>query len=323
MQLQIEGTLSASTDTSSLNVDYWISFRYIDDLIITGNGVLNGQGNSAWKYSDCLLNPRCITLPTTLRLDFVNNAWIHNITSVDSKNTHLSIFACQNVTVEHIKLTAPDESPNTDGIKIALSSDIYIRDSDIGTGDDCIALLSGSERIIINNVACGPGHGISIGSLGGNPDEKPVTSVWVGNCTFIGTTNGVRIKTKASSYEGLILNITYADIHVDNVANPILIEQQYCPSKKCDPKDVSLVAIRNVTYRNITGTSNSQVAVNLQCSPVVPCLDIELRDIDLSYNGPNGDTTSSCANVVGLSFGKQHPPSCVNHQSDNFDSIWH
>ncbi|KAI4320812.1 hypothetical protein MLD38_034257 [Melastoma candidum] len=312
MELRINGILRASAALSSLDVDYWIVLQRIDDLNITGDGVLDGQGHSAWKYNDCFWNPKCKTLPTTLRLQDVNNTLLHDIASVNSKSAHLSIFACQNVSLERVKLTAPGDSPNTDGIRVGMSSYVFIRDSVIGTGDDCIAMNHGSVKIIITNVTCGPGHGISIGSLGGSPDENPVRLVWVGNCSFVGTTNGLRIKTKATSYRSLVSGITFADIHVENVTNPIIIDQQYCPSHTCDPKAVSLVAIHYVKYKNITGTSSSQVAVNLQCSPAAPCLNVTLQDIDLSYHG---DTTSSCSNVFGSSSGIQHPPPCVNNRS--------
>lgn len=36
--------------------------------------------------------------------------------------------------ISKIRLTAPDESPNTDGINISESSDVQIFDSFIGTG---------------------------------------------------------------------------------------------------------------------------------------------------------------------------------------------
>lgn len=63
------------------------------------------------------------------------------------------------------------------------------------TGDDCIAINSGSSWISITGVTCGPGHGMSIGSLGEDGAYQTVEEVNVENCSFRGTDNGVRIKT--------------------------------------------------------------------------------------------------------------------------------
>ncbi|KAI4388219.1 hypothetical protein MLD38_000567 [Melastoma candidum] len=84
-----------------------------------------------------------------------------------------------------------------------------------------------------------------------------------------------------------------ADVHAENTANPILIEQQYFPNNKCDPKEVSLVVICNISYGNIRGSSSSRVAVSLHCSSTVPCLGIKLQDINLSYVGEEGGVTLS------------------------------
>ncbi|CAA7025426.1 unnamed protein product [Microthlaspi erraticum] len=62
-------------------------------------------------------------------------------------------------------------------------------------GDDCVAINGGSYNINISHVACGPGHGISIGSLGRGEFNETVENVKVTHCTFNGTSNGARIKT--------------------------------------------------------------------------------------------------------------------------------
>ncbi|PIA38346.1 hypothetical protein AQUCO_02800199v1 [Aquilegia coerulea] len=69
----------------------------------------------------------------------------------------------------HYNHTAPEDSPNTDGIHIGDSSFISISHSNIGTGDDYISFGAGSNNIHVSNVTCGPGHGISVGSLGKIP----------------------------------------------------------------------------------------------------------------------------------------------------------
>lgn len=77
-------------------------------------------------------------------------------------------------------------------------------------------------------------------------------------------------------------------------------------------KGFSRVRISDVAYRNIWGTTSTQVAVNLQCSQANPCENIELRDINMVYPGlPRGPATSSCSNVYGEAYGIQKPPSCI------------
>ncbi|KAE9449537.1 hypothetical protein C3L33_18565, partial [Rhododendron williamsianum] len=212
--------------------------------------------------------------------------------------------------MSHIQISAPEGSPNTDGIHIGGSTNIRITRSTIGTGDDCISMVSGSQDIDISGVSCGPGHGISIGSLGRSPKEF-VTGITVTNCTFSGTQNGVRVKTWAPSLASVASNFMFQNIFMDNVNNPIIIDQQYCPRPYCKDDD-SEVQISNVTFRNIWGSSSSKVAVSLQCSGIVPCQNIKLVNINLSYNGPQGPpSAASCSNVRGQSFGPQIPSGCI------------
>nr|POE76426.1 exopolygalacturonase [Quercus suber]POE76427.1 exopolygalacturonase [Quercus suber] len=148
----------------------------------------------------------------------------------------------------HVTIKAPETSVKTDGIHIGRSTGIHIIDTNIGTRDDCVSLGDGSRDITVEKVNCGPGHGISIGSLGKFPNEEPIPS---------------RIK------------------------------------------------ISNVSFINIRGTSKFQEAVKLVCSKGVPCEKVELRDIDLKYNGHDGSPTYHCINVKPTISGKQNPPACT------------
>lgn len=49
----IDGTLVASNDPNKLdNLEYWITFNEIDDLVIFGEGVFYGNGASSWSHCD-------------------------------------------------------------------------------------------------------------------------------------------------------------------------------------------------------------------------------------------------------------------------------
>ncbi|URE42484.1 Glycosyl hydrolases family 28 [Musa troglodytarum] len=64
---------------------------------------------------------------------FVTNATISGISSVDSKLFHFQIFESRDITLDSIRISAPGDSPNTDGIHIADSTNIQVTNSVIGT----------------------------------------------------------------------------------------------------------------------------------------------------------------------------------------------
>jgi polygalacturonase len=73
---------------------------------------------------------------------------------------HIVIDKCNNVRVQEVKISAAGNSPNTDGIHVELSSSVNILNSNIATGDDCISIGPGTTNLWIEDIVCGPGHGI-------------------------------------------------------------------------------------------------------------------------------------------------------------------
>ncbi|XP_010536242.1 PREDICTED: polygalacturonase-like [Tarenaya hassleriana] len=240
-----------------------------------------------------------------IRFNFITNGLVQDITSLNSKLFHINVLGCNNLTFSRVNIKAPEDSPNTDGIHIGRSKNINITDSVMSTGDDCISMGRGSENIAIERVKCGPGHGISVGSLGRYTKEEPVSGIIVRNCTFFNTDNGVRVKTWMSSEKAIATGLYFQDIAVVNVSNPIVIDQEYCPYNHCKAKKPSQVKLSNISFRNIHGTSSTQMAMKLACSSGVPCENVEISDIDIKYTGSDGD------------FGKQYPSPCVAANSSS------
>lgn len=90
----------------------------------------------------------------------MNKTVVRGITSLNSKFFHIALVECKNFKGSKIKISAPANSPNTDGIHIERSSSVYFSGSHIGTGDDCISVGQGNSQVTITGVTCGPGHGI-------------------------------------------------------------------------------------------------------------------------------------------------------------------
>ncbi|XP_010497211.2 PREDICTED: probable polygalacturonase At3g15720, partial [Camelina sativa] len=148
------------------------------------------------------------------------------------------------------------------------------------------------------------GHGISIGSLGKDGETATVENVCVQNCNFRGTTNGARIKTWQGG-SGYARMITFHGITLDNVENPIIIDQLYNGGDSDKAKDhkSSAVEVSNVMYSNFVGTSKSEYGVDFRCSERVPCTDIFLRDVKIATasSGSGQVAQGQCLNVRGAS----------------------
>ncbi|KAH6785170.1 hypothetical protein C2S51_037625 [Perilla frutescens var. frutescens] len=298
----LDGTIIA-TDVPTPNINYWIFFRNLNSLSISGQGTLDGNGASYWKQKQT-------TILSSLKLAYVKNVKIQDIHSLNSKKFHMGIDNCQNVTINNIHITAPGNSPNTDGIHVGVSDNVRISNSNIATGDDCISLGDGSTNINITGITCGPGHGISIGSLGRYPAEKEVRSITVTNCTLTNTQNGARIKTFGPSTLGVASTITFQGIIVNNVTNPILIDQYYCPNSQCPGQGESSVSIKSVKFIDFHGSSGKPVGVKIACSKTNPCQDIELTGVKLTFNGQ--PTTATCSSAdVKFNGPNQIPSRCT------------
>ncbi|KAE9604565.1 putative polygalacturonase [Lupinus albus] len=240
------------------------------------------------------------------------------LTSKNSPRNHLSINRCNASFISDLKIYAPRQSPNTDGVDISESSHVVLENSHIQTGDDCIAVNTGSSFINITGVICGPGHGISIGSLGRDGAYDTVEEVHVRNCTFIKTDNGVRIKTwKGGS--GYARNITYKDIIVEDVRYPLIIDQEYVDHhrsnfislKRKNSSSSSAVALSHITYRNVTGTSSSEDAIKLICDEKVGCTNIVLESINIAPSN-GGELHAKCQNAHGTFTSSTPSVSCLD-----------
>lgn len=138
----------------------WLCFANVTGLVLNGSGVLHPHGEAWWSSIEHSHRPRVCIFLICLKIEIyyglLTNKIIHNLqlillvqtvgfngssniiynglTQMNSPKNHISIFNCTNATLSNLHLIAPGDSPNTDGIDIALSNSIRIFNSSIKTG---------------------------------------------------------------------------------------------------------------------------------------------------------------------------------------------
>ncbi|XP_057454301.1 probable polygalacturonase At3g15720 [Lotus japonicus] len=270
INIELQGTLVAPKSVDAWkwpdnNRVGWIKFSDINGLVIGGGGTFDGQGAAWWtKY------PSASNRPSALQFLGCKNLALSATNHINSPRNHIIISTCSDSSISNIHINSPEGSPNTDGIDISRSSNILIKDSTIQSGDDCVAINNGCSYINITGITCGPGHGISVGSLGKDGKFETVEEVHVRNCIFQGIKNGARIKTWPGG-SGYARKIRFEDIILNGAKNPIIIDQNYKDYQRNGP--AKAVKVSDITYRNITGTSLSEEAISLNCDPI-GCTDI-------------------------------------------------
>ncbi|KAH6787550.1 Pectin lyase-like superfamily protein, partial [Perilla frutescens var. hirtella] len=233
-----------------------------------------------------------------IRFFMSSNVRVEGIRIKDSPQFHFRFDNCKNVHIESIHITAPALSPNTDGIHIENTNNVQIYNSVISNGDDCVSIGSGCYDVDIRNVTCGPSHGISIGSLGNHNSRACASNITVRDSVIKNSDNGVRIKTWQGG-SGAVSGVTFENIHMDNVRNPIIIDQFYCLSKDCSNR-TSAVYVSDIRYSEIRGTYDVRSPpMHLACSDSIPCTNITVSAVELLPAEGDVVADAFCWNAYG------------------------
>jgi hypothetical protein len=127
----------------------------VRDVAVTGLGTIDGSGPVYWEavrlpgYRDTELAPDADERRMRFGLVFqgCNNVKVRDITIRDTPMFLMGVMDCDNVLVDGITLTAPTDSPNTDGLQIIDSNDVRVSNCLIDVGDDGI-VTKARKRVI-------------------------------------------------------------------------------------------------------------------------------------------------------------------------------
>jgi polygalacturonase len=293
----LQALAKGSISTSGSGI---IAAKNVHDLEITGGGTIDGNGASWWPSANG---------PNLIVFNGVNNILFNDVHFNNSPHEHLVFQAnasgtngvpCNNVTINNVTILTSSTSPNTDGMD-PCATNMLIENCNISDGDDDIVAKPQHgfvANITVQNCTIGYGHGISVGGQ----TNAGMFGMIVTNCTFDGTDNGLRLKA-GSPNGNLTSNISYSNITMVNVPNPIFIDSYYAGGNNNIPTDPTMVSRTpgansptwmDISYSNIVSSWNtsdptynsmnyaSSNAGSLWGLPSIPINGVTFNNVQLS-----------------------------------------
>jgi polygalacturonase len=181
-----------------------------DDVTVCGPGTIDGQGTAYWE-------PKVDREPTkpedawkegatgqyrvrnnnrrpSPMVEFARcrNVRVRDLTLKNSSGWTLRPIACDTVHIDAVRIRNPIFGPNTDGLDITASRNVFVSNCDIVTGDDAICLKSENPY----------------GEL------LPTKNVTITNCVLTTSCNGFKIGTAThGAFENILFSnsIIYSD----------------------------------------------------------------------------------------------------------------
>jgi polygalacturonase len=270
-----------------------ISSLNADNISITGEGTIDGNGQVWWDYVKGVRDAGVLGTdhprPMLVVFDHSTHIKMDGVTVQNSGFWQIVPYYSRGLIFHNIRVLAP-KSPNTDAIDPFSSSDIIIDHVFSSVGDDNIAIKSGeinspgpdapSTNITITDCTFENGHGLSIGSevAGG------VQNVHAERIHFKGTDQGIRIKA-ARDRGNDVSNISYKDITMEDVKTAILITEYYphpAPEGEIPSEPVGRLTPRfhGITIENVTATNSGSAGIIVGL-PESPVLALSVKNVHL------------------------------------------
>ena len=306
------------------------------DIAITGEGVLDGQGDPWWKLkeegkkSEELLyemgrtgvpvRDRIFdgTAGRVLRPAFFQpvrctNVLVEGVTFRFGAMWTIAPTYCESVVIRGVSVVTASEgkrTPNGDGVDISSCRNVLIENSTFDTGDDCLAIKAGrdrdglrvglpSENIVIRHCRFLHGHGgITIGS----ETSGGVRNVLAHHCSFRETDRMVRIKT-ARGRGGAIENLWFTDLQGEGIAAEALHITALYAGARLPARVVSASTprVRNIRFARISCASGKAYAVEILGLPEMPVVNVSFDSLVMNTAGG-----IHCADAKNIRFTAAH-----------------
>ena len=281
------------------------------NIAITGEGLLDGQGDFWWDWKRTKQGATAKRLyqmivdgvPPTERIlgtqedgmrpNFVQfiacqGILIENVTFKNGPMWTIHPVYCSDMIVRGMKVKTV--GPNNDGINPDSSRNLLIEDCYFSTGDDCVVLKSGlnedgwrvgrpTENVVIRNIFAHEGHG---GVVCGSEMSGSVRNVYAHNSVFVGTDRGFRVKSMRGR-GGVVENIWIEDIKMKNMGGQAIRLNMFYGSSTVKPATDIPAAFRNFYIRNIECDGAAR-AIEITGLPELAIENIHMENLVIKAN---------------------------------------
>jgi polygalacturonase len=274
----------AKTEFRAPGLQSLVSATDAANVAITGEGVIDGAGESWWQMARTVKNAGVLgsdhPRPRLVVFDHCKHVLVEGVTLQNSPMWQLVPYYSDDVTIRNIKVLAPANSPNTDAIDPFSSSNVRIEHVFADVGDDDIAIKSGaigspgpdapSRDIVISDCNFQHGHGVSVGSeiAGG------ARNIRAERIHFEGTDNGIRVKANRDRGSD-VGPLTFRQIDMTGVKNALIISEYYPKVLPPDGETAQPVTRLTPHFHDITledvaaaGSTSAGAIVGLPEAPI-------------------------------------------------------
>lgn len=308
----LPGVIETYDETDEYNLGTWegnpldmfsgiICGINVNNVVITGQGVIDGCTTFENWWNNCKVR----NIAWRPRLFFINhctNVTMHGVTVQNSPSWTIHPYFSDHLKFIDVKIKAPANSHNTDGLDPESCTDILVLGTHISVGDDCIAIKSGkiyqakkyrrpTSNMIIRQCCMQDGHGaITVGS----EIAAGVNDVHIKDCLFLNTDRGLRVKTRRGRGKLSVLDdISFENIEMDNVMTPFVVNSfyfcdpdgktEYVGSREPLPVDDRTPAIHRLLFKNIEAKNCHVAGTYIYGLPESKIKELTFENINFSF----------------------------------------
>ncbi len=291
LHLQAGAILKGSSSMLDYPNKSFLIAKNCRNIQLTGLGTIDGSGDA---FYDSNFKPLDRPEPFIL-LENCSFIKIRDVKLINSPSHVLRIVRCNEVIVDGIYLQNPARSPNTDGIDIVDTKNIYISNSTIITGDDAICLKNQGGKVenvtVTNCIIESDDGGIKLGT--GSKDTME-------HCTFSNIIlRNTRYALAMFMQEGGVYRfINFNNITIQNGGRNKNVYPIFFDIDKKREKE-KLGVIENISLSNIQIETRGNILIAGQ--PLAPIKNLSLNNITMvvsncddvtKYKKPRGNKTT-------------------------------